>query len=122
MAKKHLLISYCRDDKAEVARLRDELIAAKEVVWWDGEIIGGQDWKQQIRRAMKESYAVVLCLSKQLADRGQSGVYPEVADAIAIYRQQRPGNIFLVPVRLSECGIPDIEIDDTRTYGSTSVH
>lgn len=115
MAKKHAFISYCRDNKADIARLHDELIAAGEPVWWDGEILGGQDWKQQIRRAMKDSYAVVLCLSTELSDRLQSGVYPEVADAITFYRQQAPGNTFLVPVRLSDCAIPDIEIDDTRT-------
>ena len=115
MAKKHAFISYCTDNKAEVAQLRDELITAGEPVWWDGEILGGQDWKQKIRQAMKDSYAVVLCLSKELSDRVQSGVYPEVADAITLYRQQAPGNTFLVPVRLSACSIPDIEIDDTRT-------
>jgi hypothetical protein len=115
MTKKHVFISYCRDNKAEVARLREELIDTGEAVWWDGEILGGQDWKCEIRRAMKNSYAVVLCLSEELAHRVQSGVYPEVADAIAIYRQQAPGNIFLVPARLSDCTIPDIEIDDTQT-------
>jgi hypothetical protein len=115
MAKKHVFISYCRVDKVQVARLCEELNAAGEAIWWDGEILGGQDWKQQIRRGMKNSYAFVLCLSEELANRVQSGVYPEVADAIAIYRQQAPGNIFLVPARLSDCAIPDIEIDDTRT-------
>ena len=45
----------------------------------------------------------------------KSGVYPEVLDAITSYRQQAPGNIFLIPIRLSDCEIPDIEIDDTRT-------
>ena len=115
MKKKHLFISYCRENEAEVAQLRQDLIAAGEAAWWDGEILGGQDWKQQIRRAMRDSYAVILCLSKELSERVASGVYPEVADAITIYRQQGPGNIFLVPVRLSDCAIPDIEIDDTRT-------
>ncbi|MCY2990113.1 MAG: hypothetical protein NTY19_19905 [Planctomycetota bacterium] len=44
----------------------------------------------------------------------QSGEYPEILDAIGAYRQQAPGSI-LIPVKLSTCEIPDIEIDDTRT-------
>jgi len=88
---------------------------AGQAVWWDQEILPGQDWKHAIRAAMEESYAVVLCLSKELTTRVQSGVYPEVADAIAIERQHAPEKVFLIPVRLSECEIPDVEIDSTRT-------
>jgi hypothetical protein len=115
MAKKHVFLSYCHDNKAEVTQLHAELIAAGEAVWWDEDLVPGQDWKQEIRKAMKESYAVVLCLSKDLAMRIESGVYPEVSDAIGFYRKQAPGSIFLIPIRLSDCEIPDIEIDDTRT-------
>ncbi len=64
---------------------------------------------------MKDSYAIVLCLSPELAQRVKSGVYPEVLDAIREYRQQAPGNVFLIPVKLDACETPDIEIDDTRT-------
>lgn len=115
MPKKHVFLSYCHNNEAEVAHLRADLLAAGEAVWWDKDILGGKDWKQEIRRAMKHSYAVVLCLSQKLAARSESGVYPEVADAISLYRTQAPGSVFLVPVRLSDCEIPDIELDDTRT-------
>jgi hypothetical protein len=36
-------------------------------------------------------------------------------DAIEAYRQYKPGTVFLIPVRLSQCDIPPIEIDSTRT-------
>ena len=121
MAKKHVFLSYCHDNQAEVAQLRDDLIKAGETVWWDGDILPGQDWKREIRRAMRDSYAVMLCLSDELAQRVQSGVYPEVLSAITEYRQQKPGNIFLIPVRLNDCEIPDIEIDDTRTLDGLQV-
>jgi hypothetical protein len=111
----HVFLSYCHDNKDEVARLRDDLIASGERVWWDDEILPGEDWKSAIRRAMKSSYAVVLCLSEEIEARAKSGVYPEIMDAIDAYRQYSPGSIFLVPVRLSECEIPDVELDATRT-------
>ena len=40
---------------------------------------------------------------------------PEALDAIAASRERRPGEIFLIPVRLSECELPPIEIDDVKT-------
>ncbi|MEM9266593.1 MAG: toll/interleukin-1 receptor domain-containing protein [Cyanobacteria bacterium P01_F01_bin.13] len=115
MAKKHVFLSYCRDNANEVNRLHGELLAAGEPVWWDQDILPGQDWKLEIRKAMKDAYAVLLCLSKETGERTTSGIYPEALDAIKVYRNYAPGSIFLIPVRLSECDIPMIEIDDTRT-------
>jgi len=115
MAKKHVFLSYCRDNTAEAAQLREKLIASGEVVWWDQDIKAGQDWKYEIRKAMNNAYAVVFCISKETDARTTSGIYPEALDAIAIYRECAPGSIFLIPVRLSECEIPPIEIDTTRT-------
>ncbi len=115
MPKKHVFLSYCRTNKVEVGKLRDELISAGEPVWWDQDILPGHDWKHEIRRAMRDAYAVVLCLSKEAVARTASGIYTEAADAITAYRDLPPGSIFLIPVRLSDCEIPLIEIDATRT-------
>ena len=117
MAKKynHVFLSYCHDNTAEVSQLRDDLLSAGEEVWWDKDILYGQDWKQEIRKAMRQSYAVLVCFSKETEARSESGVYPELSDAIEAYRNYEPGEIFLIPVRLSECEIPLVEIDATRT-------
>jgi hypothetical protein len=112
---RHIFLSYCRDNKADVRRLREELIAAGEKVWWDQDIMPGQDWKYEIRQAMSRSYAVIICFSREVQARGQSGVFPELLDAIGALRERAPGSIFLIPVRLSECDIPPVEIDATRT-------
>ena len=113
--KKHVFISHCRENADEVMHLRDDLLASGERSWWDQDILPGQDWKFEIRRAMREAYAVILCLSSESAGRVRSGLYPEAADAVAAYREYTPGSIFLIPVRLSRCDIPQIEIDGTRT-------
>ena len=84
-------------------------------VWWDQDILVGQDWMYVIRETMKRCHAVILCLSKKCLDRRESGIYPEALDAITAYRKYRPGEIYLIPVRFSECSIPSIEIDGTRT-------
>jgi TIR domain len=118
MAKKHVFLSYCRDNQKDVSQLRDDLMAAGEQVWWDLDILGGQDWKQQIRKAMKEAYAVLVCFSKETDARPKSGIFPELLDAIKAYREYAPGSVFLIPVRLSNCSIPDVEISDTKTLDS----
>jgi len=113
--KKHVFLSYCHDNTNDVARLRSDLLAAGERMWWDKDILPGKRWKQMIRQAMADSYAVVVCLSSELARREQSGIYPEISDAIEIFRQFKPGSIFLIPLRMSACEVPPIEIDVTTT-------
>ena len=115
MAGRHVFLAYCRENRDEVARLRSDLIAAGETVWWDEDIPVGQDWKYAAGQAMKDAYAVVLCLSTELGERVRSGIYPEIRNAIAILREYPPESIFILPVRLSECDIPDLSIDETRT-------
>ena len=116
MGEKHVFVSYCHDNRDDVAQLVEDLENAGEPVWWDEHILGGRDWKEAIRDAMKNAYAVVVCLSPELTEeRYRSGVYPEIRDAIATFRQHGPGHSYIFPVRLAECEVPPIEIDDTRT-------
>ncbi|QUY43156.1 COR domain-containing protein [Acaryochloris marina] len=116
MGEKHVFISYCHDNKDDVSRLVEDLGNAGELVWWDEFILGGRDWKEAIREAMKNAYAVVVCLSPDLTkERYRSGVYPEIRDAITTFRQFGPGHSYIFPVRLAKCDVPPIEIDDTRT-------
>ena len=118
MAKKHVFLSYCRDNQAVVAKLRDELIAAGETVWWDQDILPGQTWELEIDKAMKAAYSVVLCLSKESQSRTTTGIYPEARNAIEAYRLYPPGEVFLIPVRLSDCEIPPFKIDGTTKLDS----
>jgi hypothetical protein len=90
-------------------------MAADETVWWDQDLLPGQDWKFEIRKAMKNSCAIVLCFSKESEAGTTSGIYPEALDAVAVFRELQPGSIYLIPVRLSACEIPLVEIDSTRT-------
>jgi hypothetical protein len=112
---KHVFLSYSHANQQEVRLLRDDLLNAAEQVWWDQNLRGGQDWQQEIRRAMRASYAVIVCFSKETEAAAESGIYPELLDAIGTYRNHAAGQVFLIPVRLSECQIPDVELDASRT-------
>jgi RNA polymerase sigma factor, sigma-70 family len=110
-----VFLSYSRTDVNEVSNLRKDIIKAGIEVWWDQNILGGQDWKHEIREAMRRCDAVVLCLSDKAVSRTTSGLYPEALDAINAFRTYRPGEVYLIPVRFSDCTIPPFEIDGTRT-------
>lgn len=113
--KKHAFISYCRDDAKQIKQLHQDLKNAGIELWWDQDIPLGKNWKTEIKQAMKKSYAIIACFSKNTEERKTSGMYPELSDAIAEYRTFAPGEIFILPLRLSECEIPFMEIDSTTT-------
>jgi hypothetical protein len=115
VSKKHVFLSYCHEDEEEVALLRQDFIAADVAVWWDQDILPGEDRQFEIRQAMKNACAVVICLSEKAAKRQISAIFAETRDGIGIYRRRRPDSIFLILTRLSKCDIPSIEIDDSRT-------
>lgn len=118
LGAKHVFLSYSRTNARAVKGLHDDLTAAGEVVWWDRDILGGKDWQLAIHEAMTASYAVVLCLSKQTEQLVTSGIYPEALAALEAYRQYRPGETFIIPVRLSRCAIPAIQISGMKMLGN----
>ena len=110
---KYVFLSYLQEDQTRVEKLRAALVQQGHSVWWDQDIDAGQNWRIEIRKALKTADAFILCLSTELEKRVKSGVYPEIRDAIAAYRELPPGGIFIIPVRLDACEIPFIEIDAT---------
>jgi hypothetical protein len=116
MTQKHAFLSYCRDNQADAKSLHDELLVAGFNIWLDSKnLIGGAQWKREIRNAIKESFAVIACFSEEVERRDRSGMFPELRDAIEEYRSVTPGTVYLIPVRFSECSIPDVSIDSTTT-------
>ena len=110
----HVFLSYCHEDRERVSELRRALMDAGYQVWWDQDILPGQDWRREIKRALKNAHALVACFSESTAKRYRSGIFPELRDAIGIYRELAPGRTFIIPVRLDSCAIPDLDIDSTR--------
>lgn len=111
-----VFLSYCHDNQQQVARLRQDLLAAGVGnVWWDQDIRSGQQIYVSIREAMREVDHVIVCFSEETQQRDRTGIYPEVLDAIQNVRERPPNTNFLIPIRLSKCEIPDFEINATTT-------
>ena len=113
MHKKHVFLSYCHDNYEVVSKLYNHLETLGEKVWWDRNIMPGQNLKSEITKAILDSYAIIICFSNELYSKYKSGVFPELREAISIYREYPSSTIFIIPIRLSECQIPYIEIDST---------
>jgi hypothetical protein len=65
----------------------------------------GQDWDREIRRAVERADVVIVCLSNRSEKRGY--VQKEIRKALDVADEQPEGSIFLIPVKLTECSVPD---------------
>ena len=76
-------------------------------LWLDEhELLPGQDWEREITRAVRASDVVVVCLSKNSITK--SGyVQKEIRYILDVADEKPEGTIFLVPLRLEECDVPE---------------
>ena len=75
--------------------------------WIDREDIpAGKEWAPEIEAAMHASDFVIVCLSnKSVSKRGF--VQRELRAALDLYEEIPEGRVFLLPVRLEACPVPN---------------
>jgi hypothetical protein len=59
-----IFISYSRSERATAARLAERLSEAGHSVWWDVELVGGQQFEVEIQAALRAAKAVIVLWSK----------------------------------------------------------
>jgi tetratricopeptide (TPR) repeat protein len=59
-----LFISYARDDAGKVRALAEALERDGHRIWWDRHIAGGQQFADEIERALESADAVIVCWTK----------------------------------------------------------
>src|SRR5271165_631453 len=69
---------------------------------WD--LILGQNWRDEIPKAVRASDVVIVCLSKDFYEAGYR--QKEVRLALDVADEQPEGAIFLIPLKLEECQVP----------------
>ena len=58
---RHVFISYKREDISYAEDLAAKLKLAGIEIWWDeGDISGGDDWADELDKALRQSYAIVV--------------------------------------------------------------
>ena len=101
-----VFIAYAREDRAEARKLYRALKNHGLEPWMDEQkLLPGQNWPRAIERAMEVSDYVVICFSRRSV--GKRGFFQsEIRYALDVASCVPLDEIFLVPVRLSECQIP----------------
>jgi TIR domain-containing protein/type VII secretion system (Wss) protein YukD len=103
----HIFICYSSNDKKAVHDLYNELRQCGFDAWLDeNRLLPGQDWNLEIRKAVRNSNIVLVCLSR--GSIGKAGfIQKEIKYALDVADEQPEGSIFLVPLKLEECDVPE---------------
>jgi hypothetical protein len=103
-----IFISYAHEDNVLVEGMKKKLETYQQLqIWKDSQdLLPGQMWDTEIRQALIESQYVVMCLSQYGLTKG---TFFKTERECAMQEQARRGaqNLFVIPVRLDDCAIPD---------------
>jgi hypothetical protein len=102
-----IFICYGREDYLQADRIYRRLKFEKYIPWMDKKnIVGGQDWDLEITRIIEqESDFFLACLSTHSVSK-EGYVQKELKKGFEILDRQPEGKIYLIPVRLDECKVP----------------
>ena len=105
--KLKVFLCHSSGDKPAVRDLYTRLQADGFDPWLDEEdILPGQDWRREIPKAVRSAEAIIVCLSH--ASITKAGyVQKEIVDALDVADQKPEGTIFIIPLRLEDCEIPE---------------
>ncbi|HEX6910563.1 MAG TPA: TIR domain-containing protein, partial [Longimicrobium sp.] len=102
-----VFLCHASEDKPHVIELYADLKAQGIEPWLDKQnLVGGQHWMREIRRVIRGATAVVICLSNT-AVRKRGVFQREIKLALSEAEEQPEGTIFIIPVLLEACTVPD---------------
>ncbi|MBV8897388.1 MAG: toll/interleukin-1 receptor domain-containing protein [Acidobacteriaceae bacterium] len=101
-----VFIAYAKEDRAEARKLYRSLKSCGLEPWMDEQkLLPGQNWPRAIERAIEVSDYVLVCFSRRSV--GKRGFFQtELRYALDVAACVPLDEIFLLPVRLSECQVP----------------
>jgi len=112
----HVFLSYIRENSAAVDQLKHALINRDIQVWLDRDNLEpGLRWKAAIRRAIREGKIFIACFSAEYAARDKAWMNEELILAIEELRQRPVDRAWFIPIKLSPCEIPELEIGAGET-------
>ena len=102
-----LFLSYTREDFDAVSALYDRLEVLGLHPWMDKrDLLPGQRWREAIVREVKQTDLVLICLSPQAVDK-RGFFQREIRTALDAWQDKRQADIYLIPVRLAACEVPE---------------
>ena len=107
-----IFLAHASEDKPAVLALHERLKQAGYKPWLDKkDLIPGQNWRSVIPKAIADSQLFIACLSQRSIAK-QGFVQREFKMALNQYADRPPNSIYLIPLRLDECEIPDLRQEE----------
>jgi hypothetical protein len=105
--KLRVFLCHASQDKPIVRELYQRLLAESWIdPWLDAErLLPGQDWNLEIEKAVESSDAVIVLVSTTSVSK-EGYVQKELRQVLRMAEEKLEGAIFILPVRLDDCGIP----------------
>jgi hypothetical protein len=102
-----IFISYAREDSPAAIRLFKSLEKHGYAPWLDRrKLLPGQDWPRRIDDAIASSDFFIPCFStKSVRKRGT--FQAEIRFALDCARRMPLDEVFLIPVRIDDCSVPE---------------
>ena len=105
--KLKVFLCHSSGDKATVRDLYKRLRTDGIEPWLDEEeLLPGQNWQQEIAKAVRVTDAIVVCLSRASSNK-EGFVQKEIKYALDAADEKPEGTIFVIPLRLEDCSIPE---------------
>jgi len=103
----NIFISYARSDTATVREIYSALLGKNHYPWMDVfSVKAGEDWFRAINKAIDECEIFLAILSKNSVSR-RGIIQKELKKALDKLDEMLPGDIYLVPIRIDDCPIPE---------------
>ena len=108
MANPNVFLAHASEDKEAVRHLKQKLDQTGLQTWFDElDLEPGSYWPNEIHQAIKSCDVFLACLSENSV-RKTGYVQRELRMALKEYSERPPGVIYLIPVKLNACEMPDI--------------
>lgn len=107
-----IFLAHANEDKPAVRELYYKLKQKGYLPWLDEmDLLPGQLWRDEIPDSIKNSDIFIACLSQQsVTKRGY--VQREFRLALNKFAESIPGDIYLIPLILSDCKIPNLRQEE----------
>jgi hypothetical protein len=102
-----VFLCYAHSDRETVRNLYNKIMEAGIHAWLDTEDLQpGQNWQHEIRKAILKSTVVIVCLSREF-NKQHGYRHEELKLALEKKKLLDDENIFIIPVRLEQCDMPE---------------
>lgn len=103
-----IFLCHAKEDTTQVREVYQQLKAIEGFEPWldEEDLLPGQDWDREIRRALHASDFILIVLSRNSVEK-RSSVQREMKMALVVLQELPEGTIHTIPVRLDDCDVPE---------------